>query len=233
MHHRNTANQLVIIYLSDYHSAVERGEALAHIDSLRTTFDGSSHWYAVYTLPRHEKVIADRLIQREVETFLPLYRTVRRWNRRRAEVELPLFPGYVFVKMFIPNKVRVLAHPGVIRLVSFNGRPANLPDGEIEILRASLAVFKAEPYPFLSAGRQVRIQSGPLAGLEGRVLRRKGKLRVVVSIELIGHAIVLELGAPDVQLASREFTQSTVTSNPNMGIRPLCKQGASTATMPD
>lgn len=190
---------------------------MAHIDSLRTTLDSSSQWYAIYTLPRHEKVIADRLMQREIETFLPLYRTVHRWNRRRAEVELPLFPGYVFVKMFIPNKVRVLAHPGVIRLVSFNGRPANLPDGEIEMLRASLAVCKAEPYPFLNAGRQVRIRSGPLAGLKGRVLRRKGKLRVVVSIELIERAIVLELDAADVQLANGEFTQSIVTSNPDHG----------------
>lgn len=190
---------------------------MAHIDSLRTTLDSSSQWYAIYTLPRHEKVIADRLMQREIETFLPLYRTVHRWNRRRAEVELPLFPGYVFVKMFIPNKVRVLAHPGVIRLVSFNGRPANLPDGEIEMLRALLAVCKAEPYPFLNAGRQVRIRSGPLAGLKGRVLRRKGKLRVVVSIELIERAIVLELDAADVQLANGEFTQSIVTSNPDHG----------------
>jgi transcription antitermination factor NusG len=183
-----------------YHSAVERGKALASIDSLRTAVDGRSRWYAVYTLPRHEKMIAQRLIQREVETFLPLYRAVHRWNRRRAEVELPLFPGYVFVKMFITNKVWVLSHPGVIRLVSFNGRPATLPDDEIETLRSSLAICKAEPYPFLSAGRQVRIKSGPLAGLEGRVLRRKGRLRVVVSIELIERAIVLELDAADAQL---------------------------------
>ena len=187
---------------------------MVSIDSLRTTVDGSSRWYAIYTLPRHEKSIAERLIQREVETFLPLYRAVHRWNRRRAEVELPLFPGYVFVKMFITNKVRVLAHPGVIRLVTFNGRPANLPDDEIETLRSSLAICKAEPYPFLRAGRQVQIKSGPLAGLEGRVLRRKGRLRVVVSIELIERAIVLELDAADAQLTSPgEFDQSAFTSN--------------------
>ncbi len=174
---------------------------MAGIESLRTV-EGSSRWYAIYTLPRHEKLIADRLRQRDVETFLPLYRTVRRWNRRRAEIELPLFPGYVFVKMFLNNKVRVLSHPGVIRLVSFNGKPANLPDDEIDTLRSSLALCRAEPYPFLTAGRQVKIKSGPLAGLEGRVLRRKGKLRVVVSIELIERAIVLELDAADARLAS-------------------------------
>lgn len=202
MQHKSAVKQLVIIYLPDYQRAVGGGEALVSIDSLRTSGDGSSRWYAIYTLARHEKVIADRLIHREVETFLPLYRAVRRWNRRLAEVELPLFPGYVFVKMFIKNRVRVLSHPGVIRLVSFNGRPVNLPDQEIDALRSSLAVCNAEPYPFLSAGRQVRIKSGPLAGLQGRVLRRKGKLRVVVSIELIERAIVLELDAADAQLAS-------------------------------
>jgi transcription antitermination factor NusG len=174
---------------------------MATIEALKTV-EEKSHWYAIYTLPRHEKVIADRLIEREVETFLPLYRAVRRWNRRRAEVELPLFPGYVFAKIFLNNKVRVLSHPGVIRFVSFNGKPATLPDDEIETLRSSLALCKAEPYPFLTAGRPVKIKSGPLAGLEGRVLRRKGKLRVVVSIELIERAIVLEVDVADAQLAS-------------------------------
>jgi transcription antitermination factor NusG len=174
---------------------------MANVQSL-ITIDGSSRWYAIYTLPRHEKVIADRLILRDVETFLPLYRAVRRWNRRRAEVELPLFPGYVFVKIFLNHKVRVLSHPGVVGFVNFNGKPASLPDDEIETLRSALALCKAEPYPFLTAGREVKVTSGPLAGLEGRVLRRKGKLRVVVSIQLIERAIVLELDAADAQLAS-------------------------------
>ncbi|HEY4046187.1 MAG TPA: UpxY family transcription antiterminator [Acidobacteriaceae bacterium] len=178
------------------------GRALSNTNSQVTSADVIAHWYALYTLARHEKAIADRLVQHDVETYLPLYHAVHRWNRRRAEVELPLFPGYVFVKMRIKDKFRILGYPGIIRFVSFNGKPADLSDDEIEKLRVSLSVCKAEPYPFLSAGKQVLIKSGPLAGLAGRVLRRKGKLRVVISIELIERAVVLELDAADAQLAS-------------------------------
>jgi transcription antitermination factor NusG len=160
------------------------------------------HWYAAYTLPRHEKAVADRLVQQKVESYLPLYSAVRCWNHRRIEVELPLFAGYVFVKMLLADKIRILSRPGIIRLVSFNGSPAILPDEEIERMQLSLAIWKAKPYPFLTAGKQVRIQSGPFTGLKGKILRRKGKMRLVVTLELIQSAILLELDAAEAQLAS-------------------------------
>lgn len=156
----------------------------------------------VYTLLRHEKAVADRLKDQGVETYLPLYSSIRDWNHRRVEVELPLFPGYVFVKMIITDRVRVLAHPGVIRLVGFNGSAVALPDGEVEKLRSSLAFWKAEPYPFLVAGKQVKIKSGPFAGLVGRIIRRKGKMRLIVSLDFIQRAILLEMDAAEAQLAS-------------------------------
>ncbi len=174
---------------------------MTKIDFPKPTTDAGPLWYAACTLPRHEKVIADRLIHWEVDTYLPLYRAVHRWNRRRAELDLPLFPGYLFVKMLISAKTHVLEQPGVVRLVSFNGKPADIPDHEIETLRSSLAICKAEPYPFLSVGKQIRIKSGPLAGLKGQVLRRKGRLRVIVSLEMIQRAVILELDAADAQLA--------------------------------
>jgi transcription antitermination factor NusG len=164
--------------------------------------DMRPHWYAAYTLPRHEKSIADRLVSQSVETYLPLYSSTRTWNRRRVEVELPLFPGYVFVKMIFTDRSRILAHPGVVRLVGFNGKAVALPDGEVERLRLSLATWKAEPYPFLTAGKQVKIRSGPFVGIEGRIIRRKGKMRLVVSLDLIQRAILLEMDAAEAQLAS-------------------------------
>lgn len=176
-------------------------EPLAQLDIMRNA-DMRPQWYAAYTLPRHEKSVADRLKSQDVETYLPLYSLVRTWNRRRVEVELPLFPGYVFVKMIITARVRVLAHPGVIRLVGFNGNAVALPDGEIERLRSSLATWKAEPYPFLTAGKQVKIKSGPFVGFQGRIIRRKGKMRLIVSLELIQSAILLEMDAAEAQLAS-------------------------------
>ena len=160
------------------------------------------HWYAAYTLPRHEKSVADRLKSQDVDTYLPLYSLSRTWNRRRVELELPLFPGYVFVKMIITERVRVLAHPGVIRLVGFNGNAIALPDDEIERLRSSLATWKAEPYPYFTAGKQVKIKSGPFVGFQGRIIRRKGKMRLIISLELIQSAILLELDAAEAQLAS-------------------------------
>jgi transcription antitermination factor NusG len=156
-------------------------------------------WYAAYTIPRHEKVVAEQLAVRQVETYLPLYRSARRWAERRALVELPLFPGYVFVRITAGERIRVLDHPGVLRLVTFNGRPAPLPDGEIERLRAALELGKAEPFPFLMPGKRVRVRSGPLAGLEGTILRRKGRMRLVVSVEAIQRSIIFDLDATDVE----------------------------------
>jgi len=158
-------------------------------------------WYAAYTLPRHEKAVAEQLGFRQVETYLPLYLSVRRWAQRRALVKVPLFPGYVFVQISGGDHIRVLEHPSVLRLVTFNGRPAPLPVGEIERLRAALELGKAEPFPFLVPGKRVRVKSGPLAGLEGMILRRKGRTRLVVSVEAIHRSIVFDLDVPDLESA--------------------------------
>jgi transcription antitermination factor NusG len=182
--------------------AVEKGEALSEMDSVINTRGVSElipSWYAAYTMPRHEKLVANQLTMREVETYVPLYRAIRDWKGRRAEIDVPLFPGYVFVKVPITSRVKVLEQPGVVRLVGTNGRATPLPDDEIERLRTYLACCKAEPYPFLAPGQKVRIKSGPMAGFEGKILRRKGKLRLVVSLDLIQRAIVLELDAAAAQ----------------------------------
>ncbi len=179
----------------------QKDEALADSDLVKNG-DGLSRWYVTYTLPRHEKAVASRLLMEEVETYLPLYRAERRWNLRKVKVELPLFPGYVFVRMLTTDRVRVLAQPGVIRLVGSNGRAAALPDDEIETLRSTLAIYRAEPYPYLTAGKKIRIRSGPFTGLEGKIVRRKGKMGLVASIDLIQRSILLELDAAEADLAS-------------------------------
>jgi transcription termination/antitermination protein NusG len=158
-------------------------------------------WYVAYTLPRHEKAVANRLVSQKVTSYLPLYSAVRCWNRRRVEVELPLFPGYVFVRMLVSDRIRILSRPGIIRLLSVNGNLAVLPDEEMQRLQSSLALWKAKPYPFLISGKQVRIKSGPFAGLEGTILRRKGKMRLLVTLDLIQSSMLLELDAAETQLA--------------------------------
>jgi transcription antitermination factor NusG len=160
-------------------------------------------WYAAYTCANHEKRVAEQLGVREVEHFLPLYASVRRWKDRRVTLDLPLFPGYVFVRMTLGERLRVMEVPGVARLVGFDGTPAALPADEIEALRTSIASeARLEPDPFLTVGRRVRIKAGPLAGMEGVLRRRKGSFRVVMSIELIQRSVAVDADAADVEAVS-------------------------------
>jgi len=157
------------------------------------------HWYAAYTCAKHEKRVAAELGTREVEHFLPLYSSVRRWKDRRVQLEFPLFPGYVFVRLALRDRLRVLQIPSVVRLVGFNGLPAALPDTEMELLWSGLSErLRAEPHPFLTVGRRVRIKSGPFAGLEGILKRKKSNLRVVISLELIQRSVAVDVDAADV-----------------------------------
>jgi transcription antitermination factor NusG len=176
---------------------------IACLDGQRTgaaALPGEQRWYAAYTSANHEKRVAEQLMLRSVEHFLPLYESVRRWKDRRVELELPLFPGYVFVRMALRDRLRVLQVPGVAKLVGFGGAPTALPGGEIEALRASLeSGVRAEPHTFLTAGRRVRVKSGPLAGLQGILVRRKNKARFVVSVELIQRSVAVEMDAVELE----------------------------------
>jgi transcription antitermination factor NusG len=159
-------------------------------------------WYAAYTAANFEKKIAEQLSRRDVEHFLPSYLSVRRWKDRRVRLTLPLFPGYIFVHLPWRDQMQVLQIPGVVRLVSFNGVPEPLPEREIETLRKGLSEqLRAKPHPFLKSGRHVRIRSGPLRGLEGVVVRRKGNLRVVVSLDLLRQSMSVDLDLGDLEFS--------------------------------
>src|SRR6516225_1623337 len=110
-------------------------------------------WYAGYTAARHEKRVAEHFLQRGVEHFLPLYETIHRWNNGRHRVQLPLFPGYLFVRIALRDRLRVLEVPGFVRLVGFSGLPCPLPEADISKMRDALKTgVLAEPYPYLTAG---------------------------------------------------------------------------------
>jgi transcription antitermination factor NusG len=156
------------------------------------------HWYALYTRANHGKRVAAQLHVRAVEHFLPLYSSVRRWKDRRVTLDLPLFPGYVFVRLVLRDRLRVLQIPGAVRLIAFNGLPSALPDTEMEIMRSGLCQrLRAEPHPFLTVGRRVRITGGPLAGLEGILKRKKKSPCVVVSLDLIQRSVAVDVDAAD------------------------------------
>jgi transcription antitermination factor NusG len=158
-------------------------------------------WYVAYTRANHEKRVAVQLEGRTVEHFLPFYKSVRQWKDRRVQLELPLFPGYVFVRLPLRDRLRVVEIPGVVRFVGFDGHPAALSEQEIEALRESLArQLKLRPHPYLTVGRRVRIKSGPLSGLKGILVRKKGSFQVIVSIELIMRSVVAQVELSDLEL---------------------------------
>ena len=133
-------------------------------------------------------------------SFLPLYETLRRWkNGCKARVELPLFPGYVFVKINLRERFGVLSVPGAISLVGSASGAWPLPDSEMLYLRDNLMSRKFEPHPYLTVGQKVRIRSGPLAGLTGFLVRYAGGLRVVLSVDLIRQSASVEVEADDVE----------------------------------
>jgi transcription antitermination factor NusG len=157
-------------------------------------------WYAAHTRSRHEKRVAEQLAGKSISFFLPLYEAEHRWKDRLARVDLPLFPGYMFVQIPLREKLRVLEVPGVVRLVSFGGEPAALDDAEINILRQGLTKnLKAEPHPYLKKGTRVRVKRGALAGLEGILLRKKDSFRLVISVDLIMRSIAIEIPMADVE----------------------------------
>lgn len=154
------------------------------------------HWYAAYTSANHEKRVAEQLSARNIEHFLPFFSSVRRWKDRRVTLQLPLFPGYVFVRTTLRDRLRTLQIPGVARLVGFGGEPTPLEDHEVNSLQQALSNgLKAMPHPYISVGRRVRITAGPLAGREGVISRRKGLLRLILSLDLIQRSILVDVDA--------------------------------------
>src|SRR5437773_2436129 len=112
-------------------------------------------WYAAYTRANHERRVADQLGERGVENLLPQYESVRKWKDRKVRLQMPLFPGYVFVQLALQNRLQVLQVPGVVCLVGFAGRPVAIPEEEFARIRRFLRRgLHAEPHPFLTAGRR-------------------------------------------------------------------------------
>jgi transcription antitermination factor NusG len=156
------------------------------------------HWYAVHTSAQHEKKVASYLVNAGIEQFLPVYQDRRRWKDRVVTLETPLFTGYVFVRIPMAEKLRVLNAPGVARFVTQSGRPAVIPEGEIERIKAGL-VKGAMPHPYLIVGRRVEVIRGPLTGTTGILVRKKNNLRLVVAIDSIARAMAVEVSEADVR----------------------------------
>jgi transcription antitermination factor NusG len=161
----------------------------------------AAKWFAVYTTSRHEKRVDQHLSMREIEHYLPLYRAQRKWSDgSRVTLDLPLFPGYIFVRIMRTQRVRVLEVPGVLAVVGGTGRsPASLPEADIDALRSGLHLRRAEPHPLLKVGQRARIRTGALAGMAGVVVRKKNSFRVVLTMDAIMQSIAVEVDGNELE----------------------------------
>ena len=155
-------------------------------------------WYAIYTKPRHEKKVNDQLRDKRFEVYLPLITRVRQWKDRKKKVDIPLFSSYVFVNFEYKHRFDVLQTDGVVKIVNFNGVPAVVPEWQIESLRKMLdnpETLQLENY--FKSGEVVQVTSGPLKGMRGVVVRRKGGHRLILTIDGIMQSVSVELDETD------------------------------------
>ena len=160
-------------------------------------------WYALHAHYQHEKAVAQILTHKGFDVFLPLYDTAHRWKDRTKRLSLPLFPCYVFIRGAVDQRLQVLSTPGIHGFVGSADRAAAIPEEEIEaVLKTAQSLLRVEPHPFLNCGDRVRVKSGPLEGTEGILVRKKNLWRLVLSVEMLGQSIAVEVDASTLERAA-------------------------------
>lgn len=154
----------------------------------------TAKWFALQVRVRHELGVGKFLAGRGYDPFLPLYRSRRRWSDRIKVVDEPLFPGYLFCRFDLNNRLPILTTPGVIQIVGFNRSPAPVDEREIDMIRDLVGSgLPAQPWPYLHVGERVQIDAGPLRGLEGLLVELRGSHRLVVSVTLLQRSVAVEI----------------------------------------
>jgi len=173
-----------------------------------------SDWFALHTRYQHEKSVAEQLAMKGFQTFLPTYLTTRQWKDRKKQLCLPLFPGYLFVEDAAGRKLQVVNTPGVCSIISVAGVPAVIASEEIaSIRRAVESIYAVEPHPFLNDGDTVRVKSGPLAGIEGILARKKDACRLVISVQMLGRSAAVEIDASEIERVQPTTPSIYLSSN--------------------
>ena len=174
--------------------------------SAEASDDGSSsvtagpQWYAIWTRSRHEAVVHRQLEGKRIQAFLPTVTKWSRWKDRKKKVAWPLFPGYCFARFGQGARLDVLKCAGVVNIVSFEGEPAPIPEVEIEAIRQLVETdLQYDPCPLVREGMMVEVVHGPLTRVVGRLVRKGSHARLVLSVDLIGQAVSVEVDAADVR----------------------------------
>ena len=157
-------------------------------------------WYAVWTRSRHEQVVREQLERKGLEAFLPTVTRWSRWKDRKKQIDWPLFPGYCFARFVPAQRLPVLTCSGVVSIISFDGDIVPIPDYEIEGIRRLVGSdLQYDPCPLIREGSMVEVTHGPLKGVVGRLMRKGAHARLVLSVDLIGQAVSVEVDAADVR----------------------------------
>jgi len=160
----------------------------------------ATSWYAVWTRSRHEQMVREQLERKGFDAFLPTITRWSRWKDRKKQIDWPLFPGYCFARLNLTDRLPVLKCSGVVSIVSFNGEIAAIPDHEIESIRTLVETdLQFDPCPLIKEGMLVEVVHGPLRGVVGRLVRKGSHARLVLSVELIGQGVSVEVDAADVR----------------------------------
>lgn len=170
-------------------------------------------WFALSVKPRFDKAVAKTLEAKGYETFTPLYRKQHRIGTRSRDTEMPLFPGYVCCRFNAANRLPILTTPGVIQVLGAGNQPIAIPDVEIASLQTAVrAGVPVLPFPFVQTGQRVRIEGGPLAGMEGIVMNSKQTLRLVLSITLLQRSVLVEVGREQVAVPECSYAAPFVAA---------------------
>jgi transcription antitermination factor NusG len=159
-------------------------------------FTTKSHhpWFAVQTRSRHESVVAAQLQGKGYEPFLPLCKSRRRWSDRVKQIELPLFPGYLFCRFDANNRLPILIIPGVVQIVGVGKKPVAIDEKEISDIQTAIqSGLPRQAWSFEQIGQRARVEYGPLSGLEGTLVNVKGQHRLILSITLLQRAVAVEI----------------------------------------
>jgi len=158
------------------------------------TPSNDTRWYALHVRPRFEKMVLRNLAARDLEGFLPFYRGLHQWSDRLKEVDVPLFPGYVFCRFNINDRLPVLIIPGVYGVVGMGKFPTPIDEGQMDDIRSAVASgLKCEPWPYSANGQVVRIDRGALRGLRGCVVTFRKKHRLIIAVNLLQRAVAIEI----------------------------------------
>ena len=169
-------------------------------DDIPSETNATPRWYALWTRSRHEAVVHQQLELKRIEAFLPTVTKWSRWKDRKKKIDWPLFPGYCFARFALGSRLDVLKCTGVVNIVSFDGEPAAIPDVEIEGVRQLVeSDLQYDPCPLIREGMMAEVVHGPLRGVVGRLVRKGTHARLVLSVDLIGQAVSVEVDAADVK----------------------------------